>query len=198
MITLPTIQLQPRERLLAVGAGLVLLVIAMDRLVLAPWGGHRQKIRQEIHHMEETLQNHARLLARKDSVLAQHQHYQRYLIPIVADDLQKAAFIQEIEDLAAQTSVILDDIKSSEVEVVSPTKRFSFDIQVDCTPEQWVTFIYRIETSPSLYEVVRAGLSLEEDQAERLHGFLRLVSATLQPEGEGKEGTNHASAPSQK
>ena len=39
-------QLKPRERLLATGSGVVLLMVLLDRLVLNPWLRHAQTVRQ--------------------------------------------------------------------------------------------------------------------------------------------------------
>ena len=182
MLKLPSIQLQPRERLLAMGAGLVVLAIALDQLVLSPWWQYRQKVQQGIRSLEEALQADAKLLARKDSVLSRHQEHQRYLRPVVADDLQKAELIKEIELLADQTNVLLGDVKSSEVEATPTARQLAFDLQFECTLEEWVHFVHRLESSPTLYEIVRAGVTRDEAQKDRLQAFLRLVSASLQPD----------------
>ena len=91
MIQLPRFaQLRPRERLLAVGSGVVLLIVLLDRLVLSPWSRHAHTVRQEIHDMERALQTHQRLLARKERVFEELKRYQQYLQPPIADELQVA------------------------------------------------------------------------------------------------------------
>ena len=173
----PKITLKPRERLLAVCAGLVLMVIVLDRAVIHPWLVHGRKVRQDTKQMETALHAYARLLERKDGVLSRRERYQRCFRPEIAEDLQKAAFINEIEELAGEAEVVLGDIKSSEIEGESTIKQFVFDVQFECSLEQWVDFIYEVETSASLYEIARAGLSMPEEGADRLEGYVRLVSA---------------------
>jgi hypothetical protein len=181
LIKLPRLpELQPRERLLAIGSGIVLLVVLLDRLVLSPWMRHAQVIRQDIRRMEEELLSHERLLARKDRLLAELQRHQRYLHPAVADDLQTAALLKEIEALAGQSHVTLEEIKPLPTEADALSRRYALDIRFECTPEEWAEFVYRLETSTSLFEVLRASLARQDDTPDRLGGSLRVVSAALQ------------------
>ena len=172
--------LQPRERLLAAGCAVVLFVVALDRLVLGPWGRHAQAIQHEIREMEQALQSHQRLLARKDRVLAELGRYQQYLTPAIADDLQMAALLKEVEELAGQSQVHLNEVKPLTVETSGPAKHYSLEVRFECTLEEWVDFVFRLQSSPSLYEVARASLSAQEETPDRLVASLRLVSASLQ------------------
>lgn len=173
-------ELQPRERLLAAGCAVALFIVALDRLVLSPWGRHAQTMQHEIREMEQALQGHQRLLARKDRVLAELGRYQRYLKPAVADDLQMAALLKEVEELAGDSQVHLNEVKPLTVEASVPAKRYSLEVRFECTLEEWVDFVFRLQSAPSLYEVARASLSVQEEAPDRLAASLRLVSASLQ------------------
>jgi len=178
MIRLPKIaQLQPRERLLAVGCGVVLLVVMLDQVVIRPWTKHAKTIRQEIARMEESLQVQQRLLARRDRILAELEQYARYRRPIIADDQQMAALLKEIEEFATRSEVELTEIKPLAVESDATARRYPLEFRFRCTTEQWVELVYQIETSPSLFEIVRAGMSLDDEEPDRLDAYLRLVSA---------------------
>lgn len=196
MIKFPKLlQLQARERLLVAGSGFVLLVVVLDRLVLAPWLSHAQTVRAGIDRMEHALQTGARLLERKDQVLAERERYGRYVRPVVADDLQVAALIKEIEELARQSHVHVGEINPSAVETTGVGKHYVLDVQLECTLEQWVEFVYQIESSTSLYEVARASLERKEGAPTQLQGTLRLVSA-MPPTGDSERlmaaGASHA------
>ena len=190
---LPTLpDLQPRERLLAIGTGIAVLVVLLDRLVLNPWLHHARNVRQDIRQMEQTLLTHQRLLTRQDQVLAELARYQRYLHPAIADDLQTAALIKEVERVAQESHVTVGEIKPLPVETDELATRYPLDVRFGCAPEEWVEFVYRIETSPLLFEVVRAGLSLNKDAPGRLDGSLRVMSSTIRSQTE-PEGARHAS-----
>ena len=56
--------------------------------------------------------------------------------------------------------------------------RYALDVQFSCTLNEWITFLYRIEASPSLFEVGRAGITRGEGEGSNISGTLKLVSAT--------------------
>ena len=62
------------------------------------------------------------------------------------------------------------------METEESAKRYSLEVRFHCTLEQWVDFVFQIESSPSLFGVLRANLSVQEDQPDQLAGYLRLLS----------------------
>ena len=172
-------ELQPRERVLAIGSGLVLLAVLLDRVVLNPWMRHARAIRQEIARMEDAISGHALLLARKAQVEGEVAQHQRYLRPALPEELQTAALLKELEELATQSHIESPEIKLVSTESGETTQEHVVEIKFDCVPEEWLEFLYRIETSPSLFAVARAGLSLKADVPDRLDGFLRVTSTSV-------------------
>lgn len=190
-------QLKPRERWLAVGGGLILLAVVMDRLVLNPWLLRGQVIRQETSRMERTLQHYSQLLARKDRVTAQLDAYRPYLRPVLGDELQTASLIKELEEMADQSHITLGEVKPLAVEANTLMKRHPLDVQFECTLEEWVDFVIRVESSPSLFQIVRAALGVQSDVPDRLKGSLRVVGVAMQPKEAGAQASasaSHASA----
>ena len=179
-LTLPKLpQLKPRERLLATGSAVFVLMVLLDRLVLNPWLRHAQSIRQETQRMEQSLKHYGRLLSRKEYVLAQRDRYQRYLKSPLPDELQMAGLLKEIESLAERSRVELGEVKPLAPEGQETTRRYSLDVQFECTLEEWADFIIEIEASPSLLQIVRATLAKQEDVPDRLKGSLRVASPAL-------------------
>ena len=177
MLKLPPLpQLQPRERLLALGGGIMLLVVLLDRLVLSAWIHHARIVRQDIQQMEESYLSRERLLARKERILTELARHQRYLRPPIAEDLETAALLREIEEIASQSHIIVGEVKPLAVESTDTTAKYALELKFECTPEEWVELVYRIETAPSLFEVIKASLSTKEDKPDQLEGFLRVVS----------------------
>jgi len=190
-------ELQGRERLLAVLSGVALLIVLMDRVVLSPWARHSQQMQRQILELEQTLQTHQRLLARKDRVFAELAQYQRYLRPPVADDLQMATLLKEVEEIAGHSGVRVSEIKPLNVETEAVSKRYALEVRFDCTFEEWVDFVTRIESSPSLYTIGKAGLSIQEDTRDRLEGYLRVVSTAIHGENaapSGEAGSSHVAS----
>jgi hypothetical protein len=177
---LPSIaQLKPRERLLASGAAAVVLLVGLDRLVLSPWLRHTRTVRQETRMMAQALKSHARLLTRESRVLAEMERHRQYFRPAIADDLQMAALLNEMERIAQDSKVLLKEVKPLAPEATESTKRYILDVRFACTMEEWVNFIYQLETSPSLYQVVRASLTKQEETPDRLSGAVRVISSAV-------------------
>lgn len=184
MIQLPKLpQLQPRERLLALGAGTVLMVWLLDWRVLTPWLSQVHTLKQSIAHMEDRLTNNQRLLIRKQQVLADLTRYRRYLQTPLTDDLQMAALLKDVETLASESHVTMAEVKPLAMEATETAKRYALEMRFECTPEEWIEFIYQLETSPNLFDVQRASLSRKPETPDRLEGTLRVSSAILQLQG---------------
>lgn len=177
-------ELKPRERLLAVSSGVALLAVALDFLVLNPWLRHAQTVRDEIHRMEAELRHDARLLSRRDRVMKQLAVYQPYLRSPLPDELQMAGLLKEIQGLADESQLRVE-IKPLPAEPTELTIRYSLDVQFDCTLEEWVDFVIKVEASPSLFQVARAGLTVQEEMPDRLKATLRLTSTSLRGPARG-------------
>ena len=182
-------QLKPRERLLAAGSGIVLLIVVMDRLVLTPWLRQGQAIRQDTRRMERTLQHYSQLLAREERVAAQLDAYRQYLRPTLVDELQTASLLKELEGLAGESHITLAEIKPLAVETNPLMKRYPLDVQFECTLEEWVDFVIRVESSPSLFQIVRATLATQSETPDHLKGSLRVVGAAMRPKETGAQAS---------
>lgn len=169
-------QLRPRERLLALGSAVFLFIVLLDRLALSPWLEHARKVRQETRRMELAIEQHGRILARRDAVEKQLAKYQRYLRPALADELQMAELLKEVESIAQRSRVTVSEIKPLDVTTDRFLTRYALDVRFECTLEEWVEFIVGIESSSSIFQVTRAGLSVQDDIPDRLEAFLRVVS----------------------
>lgn len=132
--------------------------------------------------MEQVLVQHQRLLARRDRVETERMQYESYLRPAMADDLQTAALLKEIEGLASESQVKLIEIKPLGVESDERVRRYTLDVRFNGTLEEWVTFVFSLETSPSLFEIMRAGVSVPEESPDQLDATLRVMSALVSPQ----------------
>jgi hypothetical protein len=172
-------QLKPRERLYATGAAAILLIVILDRLVLSPWFEQVETIQAETRRLEQALQHHGRLLARKGIVDEQMAIYERYLRRPMPPELQTAMLIKELESMAEQSRILRPEIKPLAVETDALSLHYPLDLVFECTLEEWVEFVIRIETSPSMFEVSRAALATNPDAPDKLRGTLRVISTAM-------------------
>ncbi len=187
MIRLPDLStLRPRERLLATASAAVVMLVALDRLVLNPWARHARMVREEITQLEAEMRRHDRLLVRREEILGELEAYRRYLGPAIEQELQMASLLQEVEALAGASGVTLDEIKPLGTQEEGQVTRFTLDVRFRARTEAWVDFIHRLETSPMLFTILQAGLSVPEESPDTLQGYCRVVSSSTKTDsGEG-------------
>lgn len=175
-------QWQPRERLLAVCACVIVLGLLMDRVVLNPWLRHAAAVRREILEMESALRRYGRLLARKDSVFVALEPLQRYIQqPASTDELRMAALLQEIERAAIASGVQLEEIKPLRTEPEQELTRYILDVRFQCRLDGWVAFVHALESSDAVLTVQQAGLSVQSDTPDQLQAYLRVASVAFIP-----------------
>ena len=197
-IKLPQLpELKPRERLFATGSGVVLLILILDRLVLSPWFRQVQTIKTDTRQLEQALQHHSRLLARRGPIEAQAAAYQRYLHRPLPDELQTAMLIKELEGLAQQSRIEYPEIKPLAVQTDALSSHYPLDVVFECTLEQWVDFVIQIESSGSLFEIVRSSLTTNPDAPDRLKGSLRVVSTAMRQTDDAAPAAVPAAQPAQ-
>jgi hypothetical protein len=183
--SLPT-NLSRRERLLAIGSALVIAVVGMDRLVLGPWLRHMQQTRGEIHRLEAMIRTDRELLRRKPQILGQAEVYREYLQTEGKTDMDMASMLREIETLGSRSGIALGAVKplqneaAAEGEESAPVAQAlpSLAIEVDYkgSMDEWVHFLYLLETSRSLFDIERATVSRMEEGSSQVEGSLRVTT----------------------
>lgn len=189
--------LSRRERLLAIGSALVLAVVGMDRLVLGPWLHHMQATRGDIQRLEQLIRSDRELLRRKPQILGQAEAYREYLQPAGQPaELDMASVLREIETLGSRSGVALGAVKplrDAEGETAEGTGEASeslpsLAIEVDYkgTLDEWVHFVYLLETSRSLFDIERSTVARIEEGSSQVEGSLRVTTKVSPnaPEGE--------------
>lgn len=159
--------LSRRERLLAVGSALVLAVLGLDRAVLGPWWRHARTVRQEIQRLEAAIRSDRELIRRKPRILGQTEAYQEYLrLEEAGPDM--ASLLREVETLGSRSGVALGKVKPLEGMAIEVACKGSF--------QEWVHFVYLLQTSRSLFEIERATVARMEEGSSQVEGSLRLMS----------------------
>ncbi|MBI4355998.1 MAG: hypothetical protein HY597_06100 [Candidatus Omnitrophica bacterium] len=185
-----------RERLAAAVGAIAVAIVLMDRLVIAPWWHHAQEISQKIGQKEEAMAQQHRLLSREAFVLARLDQYRSYLRPAGAEELDMAAMLKEIDALAQESQVSLGEVKPLPSDANDLYREYALEVHGDCSLQQWVHFVYLLESSRSLFTIEQAGLEASKDTPGRLQGSLRLTSMAMlaDPTQAAKEKAAHAAA----
>lgn len=168
--------LSRRERLLAMAGALILSVMALDRGVLGPWLRHARTIHQEIQRLEAMIRNDRELSRRKPKILEQAQTYQEYLSLTPSPEPDMASLLREIETLGSRSGVSLGRVKPLEETTEGLPQRFAIEVEYKGSLQEWVHFVYLLQTSRSLFEVERATVARMQEGSSQVQGSLRLTS----------------------
>ena len=167
--------LSRRERLLAMAGMLILSVMALDRGVLGPWLRHTRTIHQEIQRLEAMIRNDRELSRRKPKILGQAQAYQEYLSLTPSPEPDMASLLREIETLGSRSGVSLGQVKPLEGTTEGLPKSFAIEVEYKGSLQEWVHFVYLLQSSRSLFEVERATVARMQEGSSQVQGSLRLT-----------------------
>lgn len=157
----------------AIGIGVVLLVVS-DRLVLGPWLNYQKKLKKEIKVLEQKVAGQSSLLSRQASVIVDEEMYKKYIHLGLASEVDIAAFLKEVEGLAAQARVSLQEVRPLATESGEWYREYGLEVHYLATLAEWTRFIYLLETSLSLLTIERVDLGLEKEDSKTLKGVLRI------------------------
>ncbi len=168
-----------RQRILALGAAVVLAFVGMDRLAVASWWKQMSSLKEQTRALELELSRQYKLLSREVQVVSQQIQYQEYLRPGVARELQTATLLKEIRDLAQQSLVSIEEVKPMPGAEEDLVLTYAFEVHSKSTLQQWVNFLYLLEISPTLFQVERVRLTSKEKAQDSLDSVMLLTCVAL-------------------
>ena len=163
-----------RERLMAMGSALVVVAVILDRAVMGPWWQHTRRVREDIHRLELSITTHDRLLSRKDQIDAKGKLYEDYIGTERPGVLDMASLIREIESVGKDSGITLGEVKP--LEGAELGQAFIVEVQYQGSMEQWMQFLYLLQTSKSLLTIERASAQKQENSPDQLEGAVRISS----------------------
>ena len=169
-----------RERLLAVGGGLIVSLLVMDRLVLGPWWRHMHHVREDIQRLERSITKYQELMVRQPHLAAEAEGYRQYLPDETAAEPDLASILRDIEALGNQSGLVLGEVKPVPGEDNGAYQTYAVEVQYRGSMEQWVQFLYLIESSKALLDIERATVAVKEEQdIKTLEGSVRLTGRII-------------------
>ncbi len=178
MLKLPTLPnpstWSKRERLMAACGVLAVMVVAMDRLVISPWWSHTQPLRKEIAKMETAIRTQQQLISRRPVIMAEAVGYGEAFRDPTGTPPDMAGLLRELESLGTQSGLQLGEVKP--LAASGEGSGVALDVQYTGPFQAWVHFVYLLQTSPSLLEIDRAVVAMDDLETSMLKGSVRLTS----------------------
>ncbi|MFA6636335.1 MAG: type 4a pilus biogenesis protein PilO [Candidatus Omnitrophota bacterium] len=140
--------LSPKEKKLVYITGLVLGLMAFDRLVIGPIFYESkmidERIRDQITHTEKNI----RLLAYREKILEEDASYSDYYTREgLSREVLIATFLGEVESIAKSAEISLSNINPVNVVPMEGYTEFSLDLECQGKMKNIIDFMYKIDSS---------------------------------------------------
>ncbi len=168
-----------REQIALIVGACILFMVLSDHLVVSPWMDYRKKLKKEIKMLEQTLSGRKLLLSRLASVVVDQELYKKYIHKGQSSEVEIAALLKEIENLAAQSQVSLQEVRPIGTEGGEWYQEYGLEVHYLATLPEWTRFVYLIDSSPSLLTIDRSDLGLEKEGSKTLKGYMRIKRLVL-------------------
>lgn len=143
-------------------------VAFFDRLLIHPIQTRFRKINQQIKVGEKEIGSDLRNLNRRDSVEARYQKYIEYIQRSGSDEEEVAKILGEIESLARQSNVYVEDIKPLKPKEVDFYKEYAVEIEAEAKMPALTHFLYHVGMSSQLLRVEKLRLNLSKSGSDIL------------------------------
>lgn len=146
-------RLSKRERLIAIAAFGVVLVLVTDQLVIRQILSSLNSLNQQTRDLENNIRKNVRLLSQKERMMAEIEKYKVYSVETKSAEEETVALLKHIEELAHQSSVNLLYAKPANSKTDEAVKKFVVTLECEGQMDQMIKFFYEIENSTLLLKI---------------------------------------------
>lgn len=146
-------KLSGREKIIFYATAVVVSLVLMDKLVLGPILSEINSLDGRIRNQKTSALRALRILGRRDELEEKINIYEPYFRKPLSDDRAIRALRENINELAAESSVSVNEMKALKMELETRLKRYFVRIRCEARMEQVVEFIYKIESSDEILKI---------------------------------------------
>jgi Tfp pilus assembly protein PilO len=146
-------RLSKRDKIIAYTVISLLFLIILDRLILYPVTSKMKSLNEEIKKKEASINKSLHIISQKDKITTESQKYSPYMAKGSSEEEEISGFLQDVEELASNSSVYLVDLKPAGVSSVGSAKKCLVSLSCEAQMEQIIAFMYNIENSAKLLTI---------------------------------------------
>lgn len=146
-------RLAKRERYIFCIAAIIIAIALFDAAVLSPIKKKLDKANKEIFIQEKKLKKFLNTLTQEGLIINEYKKYTRPIKQNSSDEEERARFLNEIEKLAAKTSIFLAGIKPEKIEKEGCFKKYTVRIEIESQISHLADFMYQLENFPRLLRI---------------------------------------------
>lgn len=152
-------RLSKRERMVIYCTTLFVLIALLDRLIISSISSKMRSLDREIGQKQTDIKRSLHILAYKDKISDEAERYASHLAKGKSDEEETTSLLKEIEGLASKSSVYLIDLKPGGSKIESSLKKYYANINCEAQMEQFVHFVYLIESSDNLLAIEKYNIA---------------------------------------
>jgi len=170
-----------RERNILIIILSVLLVFAIYSLIFQPLIERLSFLNNEIESKELKLRKNQKILNLEKSASLDYKKYEQYLKQNASEEQAMASLLSEIESVAHQVNIQVNDMKPRKVKRIDFYNNFAVEIDTEGRLSDILKFVYTLQNSPHLLKAENVRLEKQSSASSLLKGYL-LVTKILIPQ----------------
>ncbi len=167
------------QKKLLIVAGILLVIVLFDRLLINPTMSKLSSIDQEILSEEVAIKRDLNLLKHKNELLKDSKALEAYISKdVLAEEEMIASFLKKIESLAGQAKVSLVKVTPAAGEKDKELLKYRADLECNGLLTDVVAFMHLINSSDDLLKVVKfnlGGKKADTDEIKATMSILKIV-----------------------
>ncbi|NOX97533.1 MAG: type 4a pilus biogenesis protein PilO [Nitrospirae bacterium] len=173
--------LSKRERcIFFISLAVVFLALSYNFLI-EPLAQRWTKVNAEIVRKEMELERNLKIISEKKIVFEEYKKYAEQVKAKGSDEEEIATLLQEVETIAARTSVRLTNVdEPPPVKKTKFYKLYGVKIELEAPIGPLTKFIYQLEKSPQVLSVQQLRLSAKSSRSSILQSYM-LITKILIP-----------------
>lgn len=178
---LKLLNLSKREKNILISIAALLFLYFVYSFVFSPLLERISALNKEIEARELKLTKNQKILSKEKFVSSDIKIYEKYLKQNSSDEQEMASILSEIEAVAHQLNIRINDMKPHKVKKIDFYNSFSVDIETEAALQEIAKFIYTLQTPPHLLKADKVRLEKQVSTSPTLKGHL-LVTKILIPQ----------------
>ncbi len=175
------LNINKRERNIFIIIGVLLFSYAVYSFIFAPLADKLSSLNSDIESRELKLRKNQKILSREGSVSADYKKHEQYLRQNASDEQEMASILSEIEAVAHQVNIRINDMKPHKVKRIDFYNSFAVEIESEAGLQGIVKFLYTLQNPPHLLKAERVRLEKQVIGSDSLKGHF-LVTKILIPQ----------------
>jgi len=167
-------KISKREKMALMIGGAAVFLLAGYYLAFAPWLDYRAKLKKQIRGLERAAQSGNSILSRETDILRDRAVYERFVHLGGSSDNEIAAFLKEIETIASQTQVSLQEIRPLSTESGDWHQEYGLEVRFVGSLPDWIRFVYALESAETLFTISKVQMEKEAEDPKTLKGAMQI------------------------